>query len=74
VTVAPQAGHSKAVHARHWFDLVAHKFYTLDVIQNTCSWMTYTAPDMPTMYDRLPPRPSAKTSPHSTRTSCVWRT
>src|ERR1022692_734973 len=60
VTVAPQAGHSKAIHARHWFDLVAHKVYTLDVIQNTCSWMTYTAPDMPNMYDPIAtPAPSA---------------
>src|ERR1035441_7209469 len=25
VTVAPQAGHSKPIHARHWFDLVAHR-------------------------------------------------
>ena len=61
VTVAPQAGHSKAVHARHWFDLVAHKAYTLDVIQNTCSWMTYTAADMPVMYDPVAtPAPSAE--------------
>jgi len=61
VTVAPQAGHSKAIHARHWFDLVAHKAYTLDVIQNTCSWMTYTAPDMPNMYDPIAtPAPSAE--------------
>jgi len=57
VTVAPQAGHSKAVHARHWFDLVAHKVYTLDVIQNSCSWMTYTVPDMPAMYDPIAPPP-----------------
>ena len=61
VTVAPQAGHSKAIHARHWFDLVAHKVYTLDVIQNTCSWMTYTAADMPNMYDPIAtPAPSAE--------------
>ena len=61
VTVAPQAGHSKAVHARHWFDLVAHKAYTLDVIQNSCSWMTYTVPDMPAMYDPIAtPAPSAE--------------
>ena len=60
VTVAPQAGH-KAIHARHWFDLVAHKVYTLDVIQNTCSWMTYTAADMPVMYDPVAtPAPSAE--------------
>src|ERR1035437_5960577 len=60
VTVAPQAGH-KAIHARHWFDLVAHKAYTLDVIQNTCSWMTYTAADMPAMYDPIAtPAPSAE--------------
>jgi len=65
VTVTPQAGHSKAIHARHWFDLVAHKVYTLDVIQNTCSWMTYTAPDMPNMYDPIatPPHPP-KNSPN----------
>jgi hypothetical protein len=61
VTVAPQAGHSRAIHARHWFDLVAHKAYTLDVIQNTCSWMTYTAADMPNMYDPIAtPAPSAE--------------
>jgi len=61
VTVAPEAGHSNAVDARHWFDLVAHNAYTLDVIQNTCSWMTYTAPDMPTMYDPIAtPAPSAE--------------
>jgi hypothetical protein len=61
VTVAPQAGHSKPTHARHWFDLVAHRVYTLDVIQNTCSWMTYTAADMPTMYDPIAtPAPSAE--------------
>jgi hypothetical protein len=57
VTVAPQAGQSKAVHVRHWFDLVAHKAYTLDVARNTCSWMSYTAADMPPMYD--PPATSA---------------
>jgi len=52
---------SKAVHARHWFDLVAHKVYTLDVVANTCSWMSFTAPDMPTMYDPVAsPAPSAE--------------
>ena len=51
VTGKAQAGQPKAVHARHWFDLVTHKVYTLDVVQNTCSWMSFTAPDMPTMYD-----------------------
>jgi hypothetical protein len=60
VTVAAQAGQPKAVHARHWFDLVTHKVYTLDVVQNTCSWMSYTAADMPAMYDPLAtPSPSA---------------
>jgi len=51
VTVAPLAGQPKAVHVRHWFDLVAHKAYTLDVVRNTCSWMSYTGADMPSMYD-----------------------
>jgi len=60
VTVgAPPA--PKAVHARHWFDLVAHKAYTLDTANNTCSWMSYTAPAMPAMYDPLAvPVPSAE--------------
>jgi hypothetical protein len=53
VTVAPRAGQPKAVHVRHWFDLVAHKVYSLDVVLNTCSWMSYTAADMPAMYDPL---------------------
>ena len=58
VTAPPKAG--KAVHAQHWFDLVAHKAYSLDLVKNTCSWMTYTGPDMPTMYDPVAtPPPSA---------------
>jgi len=52
---------SKAIHARHWFDQVTHKVYTLDVIHNTCSWMGFTAPDMPSMYDPVAsPAPSAE--------------
>jgi hypothetical protein len=51
VTVAPQAGQPRAIHVRHWFDLVAHKAYTLDVVRNNCSWMTFTAAEMPPMYD-----------------------
>jgi hypothetical protein len=58
VTALPSAG--KPVHAQHWFDLVAHKAYSLDVVKNSCSWMTYTGPDMPTMYDPVAtPAPSA---------------
>jgi hypothetical protein len=58
VTAPPKAG--KAIHAQHWFDLVAHKAYSLDVVKNTCSWMIYTGPDMPTMYDPVAtPAPSA---------------
>jgi hypothetical protein len=53
VTGKAQAGQPKVVHVRHWFDLVTHKVYTLDVVQNTCSWMSFTAPDMPVMYDPL---------------------
>jgi hypothetical protein len=52
---------SKAVHARHWFDLVTHKAYTLDVVHNTCSWMNYTSSAMPAMYDPLAtPAPSVE--------------
>ncbi|MGO9316273.1 MAG: hypothetical protein ACLPXT_16135 [Terracidiphilus sp.] len=59
VTAPSKAG--KAVHAQHWFDLVAHKAYSLDLTKNTCSWMTYTGPDMPTMYDPVAtPPPSAE--------------
>lgn len=59
VTIGTRTGRP-AVHARHWFDLVAHKAYTLDVIHDTCSWMKYTAADMPSMYDPLAtPAPSA---------------
>ena len=58
VTATVKAG--KVIHAQHWFDLLTHKVYTLDVIQNTCSWMSFTAPDMPTMYDPIAsPPPSA---------------
>ena len=58
VTAVSKAG--KAIHAQHWFDLVAHKAYSLDVVKNSCSWMTYTGPDMPQMYDPLAtPPPSA---------------
>ncbi len=61
VTGKAQAGQPKAVHVRHWFDLVTHKVYTLDVARNTCSWMSFTAPDMPTMYDPVAsPAPSAE--------------
>ena len=61
VTGKAQAGQPKAVHVRHWFDLVTHKVYTLDVVQNTCSWMSFTAPDMPAMYDPVAsPAPSAE--------------
>jgi hypothetical protein len=49
VTATTKAG--EAVHAEHWFDLVAHKAYSLDLVKNSCYWMTYTGPDMPTMYD-----------------------
>jgi hypothetical protein len=60
VDVTGGAPASKAIHARHWFDLVTHKVYTLDVVQNTCSWMSFTAPDMPAMYDPIAsPPPSA---------------
>jgi hypothetical protein len=58
VTELSKAG--KAIHAQHWFDLVAHKAYSLDVVKNSCSWMTYTGPDMPVMYDPVAtPAPSA---------------
>ena len=58
VTATPKAG--KAIHAQHWFDLVAHKAYSLDLVKNSCSWMTYTGPDMPPMYDPVAsPAPSA---------------
>jgi hypothetical protein len=58
VTATAKAGN--AIHAQHWFDLVTHKVYTLNVIQNTCSWMSFTAPDMPSMYDPVAsPAPSA---------------
>jgi hypothetical protein len=59
VTATPKAGN--AIHAQHWFDLVAHKAYSLDLVKNSCSWMTYTGPDMPQMYDPLatPPPSSA---------------
>ena len=61
VDVTGGAPASKAIHARHWFDLVAHKAYSLDVARNTCSWMSFTAPDMPAMYDPLAtPAPSAE--------------
>ncbi len=58
VTAPAKAG--KAVHAQHWFDLVSHKAYSLDVVKNTCTWMTYTGPDMPIMYDPVasPPPPA----------------
>jgi hypothetical protein len=59
VTATPKAG--KTVHAQHWFDLVAHKVYSLDLVKNSCSWMTYIGPDMPTMYDPVAtPPPSAE--------------
>jgi hypothetical protein len=59
VTAAAKAG--KAIHAQHWFDLVAHKAYSLDLVKNSCSWMTYTGPDMPPMYDPVAtPQPSAE--------------
>jgi hypothetical protein len=59
VTAPPSAG--KAVHAQHWFDLIAHKAYSLDLVKNSCTWMTYTGPDMPTMYDPVAtPSPSAE--------------
>jgi hypothetical protein len=61
VDVTGGAPASKTIHARHWFDLVTHKVYTLDVGHNTCSWMSFTAPDMPTMYDPVAsPAPSAE--------------
>jgi len=61
VDVTGGAPASKAIHARHWFDQVTHKVYTLDVIHNTCSWMGFTAPDMPSMYDPVAsPAPSAE--------------
>jgi hypothetical protein len=60
VTGGAPAG-PRAIHARHWFDLVTHKVYTLDVAHNTCSWMSFTAPDMPNMYDPVAtPAPSAE--------------
>jgi hypothetical protein len=61
VTAEAKAGQPNAIHARHWFDLVAHKAYSHDVARNTCSWMTYTGADMPAMYDPLAtPAPSAE--------------
>jgi len=59
VTATTKAG--KAIHAQHWFDLVAHKAYTLDLVKNSCYWITYTGPDMPPMYDPVAtPQPSAE--------------
>jgi hypothetical protein len=59
VTATTKAG--KAIHAQHWFDLVTHKAYSLDLVKNSCYWMTYTGPDMPPMYDPLAtPPPSAE--------------
>jgi hypothetical protein len=59
VTSPPNAG--KAVHTQHWFDLIARKAYSLNMVNNTCNWMTYTGPDMPTMYDPVAtPPPSAE--------------
>ena len=61
VDVTATSKAASAVHAQHWFDLVAHKAYSLDVVKNTCSWMSFTAPDMPTMYDPVAsPAPSAE--------------
>ncbi len=60
VNVSAPSKAGKAIHTQHWFDLVAHKAYSLDVVKNNCSWMTYTGPDMPTMYDPV------ATSPPST--------
>jgi hypothetical protein len=58
VTAVSKAG--KTVHVQHWFDLVAHKVYSLDLVKNSCYWMTYTGPDMTTMYDPVAtPPPSA---------------
>lgn len=60
VTAGATTG-SKSIHARHWFDLVTHKAYNLDMVHSTCSWMSYTAPDMPAMYDPIAtPAPSAE--------------
>ena len=60
VDVTAPANAGKAIHAQHWFDLVAHKAYSFDVVKNSCTWMTYTGPDMPTMYDPVAtPPPSA---------------
>jgi hypothetical protein len=59
VTATPKAG--KAIHAQHWFDLVTHKAYSLDMVKNSCYWITYTGPDMPIMYDTVAtPPPSAE--------------
>jgi hypothetical protein len=59
VTATSKAG--QAIHAQHWFDLVAHKAYSLDLVKNSCYWMTYTGPDMPIMYDPVAtPPPSAE--------------
>jgi len=61
VTGKAQSDQTKVVHARHWFDLITHKVYTLDVVGNTCSWMSFTAPDMPSMYDPVAsPAPSVE--------------
>ncbi len=59
VTATTKTG--QAIHAQHWFDQVAHKAYSFDVAKDTCTWMTYTGPDMPTMYDPVAtPPPSAE--------------
>ena len=53
LTVPPAGAGSKGVHMSYLFDFEAHKAYTLDVVNNACSWMNYVSADAPVNYDPI---------------------
>ena len=58
-TTGPRAGKPRGVTMRRLFDLLAHKVYSLDVINGSCSWMKYVSAEMPANYDPIASSPQS---------------
>jgi hypothetical protein len=58
-TTGPRAGKPKGVVMRRLFDLGARKVYSLDAVNNSCSWMKYVSAEMPAAYDPIAAAPKS---------------
>jgi len=53
LTIAPWPANPKGVRFRYLFDFQAHKAYSLDMVENACSWMNYVSARAPVSYDPI---------------------